>query len=135
MKFMVLVLIITGALVYARLQLAPSDVRQTIDRGLDTLQGMVEEPKPATEAPLPEALSPQAGIDVPIPQTKHPYQALIDDGIVLPGFGAEKQPAGSPPVKMAQAQDDAKPSPETLQDRLHAIQQQLLTAIEIVEGK
>ena len=69
MKFMVLVLIIAGALVYARLQLVPGDVRQTIDQGLDTLQGMVEERQAVTEAPLPEASqsqAPQVGLDVPI---------------------------------------------------------------------
>ena len=142
MKFMILVLIIAGAVVYARLQLAPSDVRQTIDQGLDTLQGMVEERKPVVEVPLPEASSPQGpppapAVDIPIPpnETAYPYQALIEDGIVLPGFGVEDQPVDSPPVEMAHAQDDAEPSPEQLQDRLQAIQQQLLTAIEIVEGK
>ena len=92
---------------------------------------------PSPEASLSQAPEAGAAVMAPIPSTEtaRPYQALIDDGIVLPGFGADEQSVRPAPVPMAHAQNDAKPSSETLQDRLNAIQQQLLTAIEIVEGQ
>ena len=74
----------------------------------------------------------------------HRYQALIDEGIVLPGFGEENKPdiphASSTHIEdtlihaLNEQDIDAESSPERLQEWYQAMQQRLLTAIEIVEG-